>query len=307
MLTFRPNDVVAHRADRTVTAPYGQMINLGVVQFSVRSRPAIETATLGIGGRESAIDGLLAGLLVARRTETDVIDVGYTAYDPVSAQRIVNATVQAFQTLNVQWARERSRRRREFLGEQLAQTDSMLARAQGELANFRSRQQLASSADKLKAEQETRSCRSRPGWPSSMPTGETFTALQQQLKSGDEAGPGAGHSRAGHRPWHGDNQAVGTIYHQLLIYQDRLDSMTTGPWKASATNPDVIQLKGLAAATTEQAGGRRRQPDEDAGCPMDALGSAAAAERRLHPGPARHGRGGDAAQPSGGRAGRAGR
>ena len=34
VLTFRPSDVVARRADRTVTAPYGQIINLGVVQFS---------------------------------------------------------------------------------------------------------------------------------------------------------------------------------------------------------------------------------------------------------------------------------
>ena len=248
-LTFRPNDVVAKRADRTVTAPYGQMINLGVVQFSVRSRPAMETATLGIGGRESAIDGLLGGLLIARRTETDVIDVGYTAYDPVSAQRTVNATVQAFQTLNVQWARERSRRRREFLGEQLAQTDSMLARAQGELANFRSRQQLASSADKLKAEQET-ALQIETRMAELDADRRTFSALQQQLKSGDEQARVQAIRALGTAPGIGDNQAVGTIYHQLLIYQDRLDSMTTGPWKASATNPDVIQLKGLAASTT---------------------------------------------------------
>ncbi|MGH7515071.1 MAG: polysaccharide biosynthesis tyrosine autokinase [Gemmatimonadales bacterium] len=250
-LTFRPNDVVAKRADRTVTAPYGQMINLGVVQFSVRSRPAMETATLGIGGRESAIDGLLAGLLIARRTETDVIDVGYTAYDPVSAQRTVNSTVQAFQTLNVQWARERSRRRREFLGEQLAQTDSMLARAQGELANFRSRQQLASSADKLKAEQET-ALQIETRMAELDADRRTFSALQQQLKSGDEQARVQAIRALGTAPGIGDNQAVGTIYHQLLIYQDRLDSMTTGPWKASATNPDVIQLKGLAASTTSK-------------------------------------------------------
>ena len=74
VLTFRANDVVARRADRMVTAPYGQIINLGVVQLSVRSRPSVETATLGIGGREPAIDGLLGGLQVAPRTETDVIE-----------------------------------------------------------------------------------------------------------------------------------------------------------------------------------------------------------------------------------------
>jgi tyrosine-protein kinase Etk/Wzc len=250
-LTFRPNDVVARRADRTVTAPYGQPINLGVVQFSVRYRPDVETALLGIGGREPAIDYLLYGLVVAPRAETDVIDVGYTAYDPVSAQRIVNSTVQAFQALNVQWARERSRRRREFLGEQLSQTDSMLARAQAELASFRSRQQLASTADKLKSEQETQ-LQIETRIAELDADRRTFGTLQQQLKSTDEETRTQAVRALGTAPGMADNAAIGTIYRQLLTYQDRLDSMTTGPWKASATNPDVVQLKGLAATTTSK-------------------------------------------------------
>ena len=247
-LTFRPNDVVAKRADRTVTAPYGQPVNLGVVQFTVRARPTVDIATLGIGGREPAIDGLLAGLQVGRRTETDVIDVGYTATAPIIAQEIVNTTVQSFQSLNIQWARERSRRRREFLAEQLAQTDSMLARAQAELSSFRSRQQLASSRDKLAAEQsaqlqlETRLAELDADR-------RTFGALQQQLKSGDEAARADALRALATAPAMTENAAVGNIYHQLLVYQDRLDSMTTGPWKASASNPDVIQLKGLASSS----------------------------------------------------------
>jgi succinoglycan biosynthesis transport protein ExoP len=246
-LTFRQNDVVAKRADRTVTAPYGQLVNLGVVQFSVRARPAVELATLSIGGREQMIDNLLTGLQVLRRTETDVIDIGYTAYDPLSAQRIVNSTVQAFQTLNVQWARERSRRRREFLADQLAQTDSMLARAQAELASFRSRQELASSADKLKAEQlnqlelETQMARLDADR-------RTFGSLREQLKSSDPQVRLQAIRALGTAPAMANNPAIGTIYHQLLVYEDRLDSMTTGPWKAAATNPDVVQLKGLAGS-----------------------------------------------------------
>src|SRR6185437_4892182 len=186
-LVFRLNEVVARRADREITSPYGQVMNLGVVQFAVRARPPIETATLGIAPREQVIDGLLGGLQIGRRVETDVIDVGYIANNPFTAQRIVNATVQAFQSLNVQWSRERSRRRREFLAEQLGQTDSMLARAQGELSSFRSRQQLASSHDKLVAEQsaaltlETRVAELDADR-------QTFGALLGQLKAGDEAG-----------------------------------------------------------------------------------------------------------------------
>jgi succinoglycan biosynthesis transport protein ExoP len=251
-LVFRASDVTARRADRTATAPYGQVMNLGVVQFAVTSRPAIETTTLYIAGREPVIDGLLTGLQVSRRTETDVVDIAYTAGDPATAQRIVNATVQAFQSLNVKWARERSRRRREFLAEQVAQTDSMLARAQAELANFRSRQQLASSADKLKAEQGTQlALETRMAELDA--DRRTFSALQQQLKSPDEAVRTQAIRALGTAPAMADNNgATSAIYHQLLQYQDRLDSMTTGPWRASASNPDVIQLKGLTASTTQK-------------------------------------------------------
>ena len=140
--------------------------------------------------------------MVSRRTETDVIDIGYTAGDPATAQRIVNATVQAFQSINVKWARERSRRRREFLAEQLGQTDSMLARAQAELASFRSRQQLASSADKLKAEQGTQ-MQLETRMAELDADRRTFGALQQQLKSSDEATRSEAHPRAGHLAGHG--------------------------------------------------------------------------------------------------------
>jgi succinoglycan biosynthesis transport protein ExoP len=250
-LTFRPNDVVARRGDRTVTGPYGQAMNLGVVRFAVRSRPALESATLGIAGREQVIDELLTGLQVIRRTETDVIDIGYTAADPATAQRIVNSTVQAFQSLNIQWARERSRRRREFLAEQLAQTDSTLARAQGELASFRSRQQLASSGDKLKQEQLTQ-VQLETRMAELDADRSTFSSLQQQLKSGDEASRAQALRALGTAPGMTENAAVGAIYHQLLVYQDRLDSMMTGPWKASPNNPDVVQLNGLASSTQKK-------------------------------------------------------
>ncbi len=250
-LVFRDNKVVARRADRTVTAAYGEAMNLGVVQFAVRERPAVDAATLGIAGKEQVMDGLLGGLLVTRRTETDVIDIGYTATDPRTAQQIVNATVHAFQSLNIQWARERSRRRREFLAEQLGQTDSTLARAQAELSSFLSRQQLSSSKDKLAAQQgaqlqlETRMAELDADR-------RTFGALAQQLNSGDEAARTEALRALATAPAMSGNAAIGTVYNQLIVYQDRLDSMTTGPWKASATNPDVIQLKGLVGSTQQR-------------------------------------------------------
>ena len=248
ILLFRNRAVTARRAQREVSAPYGQVMNLGVVQFAVRTRPQVDSTTLYILGREQVIDGLLASLLVSRRTETDVIDVAYFAQDPAQAQKVVNATVRAFQTVNVQWSRERSRRKREFLAEQLAQTDSMLARAQAELSTFRSRQQIASSKDKLAAEQAT-ALQLQTHTAEIEADRQTFTVLLAQLKTGDEAGRSEALRALATSPAMVDNPAVGNLYRQLVTYQDRLDSMTTGPWRAAATNPDVIQVKGLVGST----------------------------------------------------------
>ncbi|MGI9039759.1 MAG: polysaccharide biosynthesis tyrosine autokinase [Gemmatimonadales bacterium] len=250
-LVFGESEVKAQRAEREVTSAYGQLINLGVVQFAVSSRPAVETATLGIASREQVIDGLVAGLLISRRSETDVIDVRYIAQNPRTAQRIVNSTVEGFQTLNVQWARERSRRRREFLSEQLAQTDSMLARAQAELSSFRSRQQLASSRDAL-ASQQTALLALDARREELDADRRTFTALLGRLKASDEASRTEALRALATSMAMADNPAIGGLYQQLLGYQARLDSMTTGPWRASANNPDVVQLKALSRTTENQ-------------------------------------------------------
>ena len=251
LVVFQQDRLSARRGERAVTAAYGQPVNLGVVQFAVRSRPAVETATFGIRSREAAIDALLAGLLVSRRELTDVIDVGFVAQDPRAAQRIVNSAVHAFQMLNVQWARERSRRRGEFLEEQLAQTDSMLERAQASLSSFRSRQQLASSQDKLHAEQSallTLDAR-REELDADR---RTFGALLQRLKTNDEASRQEALRALATSPAMADNPAIGGLYQQLLKYQIRIDSMTTGPWRSSPNNPDLIQVKALASSTQDQ-------------------------------------------------------
>ncbi len=271
-LEFRDRDVVARRADRTVTAPYGQVMNLGVTQFAVRSKPSVDAASLGIVSQEQAIDALLAGLFVTRRTETDVLDVAYFSADPVSAQSIVNTTVQGFQALNIQWARERSRRRREFLAEQLAQNDSLLARAQADLSSFRSRQQVASSRDKMAAEQnaalalETRTAELDADR-------KTFNTLLVQLKTGDAAAQSEALRALATSPAMTENAAVGNLYRQLLIYQDRLDSMTTGPWRASASNPDVIQVKALAGSTEKNLVDAVSSHVKSLDARIDALGS----------------------------------
>ena len=106
VLTFNDSTVEARRAERAVIAPYGRPVNLGVTQFVVRSRPPVDAAVLQIVPHESAVENVLAGIQASRREATDVIDVGYTAAEPQTAQAIVNTTVKSFQTLSVQWARD---------------------------------------------------------------------------------------------------------------------------------------------------------------------------------------------------------
>ena len=251
LVAFREDGVSARRGERAVTAAYGQPVNLGVVQFIPRSRPSVETVTLGIRSRESAIDALLAGLLVARREMTDVIDVAYVAEDPRTAQRVVNSTVQAFQTLNVQWARERSRRKGEFLADQLAKNDSMLQRAQAELSSFRSRQQLASSQTAMQANQQALLALDARQ-EELQADRQTFVGLLDRLKASDDASREEALRALATSPALADNPAIGGLYQQLLRYQQRIDSMTTGPWRAAPSNPDLVQQRALAQSTQNQ-------------------------------------------------------
>src|SRR4051794_19637508 len=251
MLTFGERDVNARRGDRAVTARYGQPINLGIVQFTVTARPSVETATLGLTDRESAISTLVGSLVATRREETDVIDVSYVSEDPRVAQRIVNTSVQSFQSLSVQWARERSRRRSEFLAEQLAQTDSMLARAQADLSSFRSRQQLASSESKLSATQ-TAILQLDAQVAQLEADRQTFGSLQQQLKSPDQTTRDQALRALATSPAIAENPTVAGLYQSQLKYQQRFDSMTTGPWRASKDNPDLVQLQALSRSDQNQ-------------------------------------------------------
>ena len=144
MLRFYQNGVLAKLGNDERRAAYGNPIDFGRVRFTVGSAPEVSSAVLGVAPREAAIDGLLAGLQVVQRTGTDIIDVGYTAGDPNTAQRVVNTTAHSFESMNVQGARAKSRRRREFLA---AASQTEEAALQAQLSASRSRQLLANSRD----------------------------------------------------------------------------------------------------------------------------------------------------------------
>jgi succinoglycan biosynthesis transport protein ExoP len=251
LLTFYQNGVRAKMAGREARARYGESLDLGPVQFAVSSVPDVSNASLFVTPRQRATDQLINGIQVLPRASTDLIDVIYEATNPRLSQRAVNTTVTVFKDLSILTSKEKSTRRREFLEGQLKQTDSMLARAQAELASFRSRQQLASTQDALDAQQT--SMMALEGRRAELEADRTtFATLLAQLKKGGQAGESEALRALASSPAMAENVTVSNYYRQLDLYQYRLDSMTTGPWRAAATNPDLVQLKSLIASTKGQ-------------------------------------------------------
>lgn len=244
LLDFTSDKVTAQFGGRRVSAPYGEVLRLGPVRFSVPTRPAVAHTMLMVQSREQAVGALQGTLLVTPRTGTDVIEIAYQSSDRRLATKIVNRAVNSFQALNQQSAKEKSTRRRVFLEEQFARTDSLLNRAQAELASFRSRQQLASSSSKLEAEQSAMiTLESRRA--ELQADRDTYVALLKKLKTDNDAERAEALRALASSPALGDNPAVASLFNQLNNYEFRLDSMTTGPWAAAPTNPDVVQLRTL--------------------------------------------------------------
>jgi tyrosine-protein kinase Etk/Wzc len=249
-VNFYRNGVKARLGTRDVQAPYGEPLDFGTVRFVVAAAPDVPSASLYVLPREMAIDRLLADISVVHRDETDIMDVTYLSPNPRLAQRVVNAAVLSFRELNILAAKQKSQRRRQFLEEQLKQTDSMLARAQADLASFRSKQQVASSQNALDQVQTFRT--TLEGRASELEADRaTFGTLLTQLKKGGQNETDALQALAT-APAMAENPNVSNAFRDLQMAQFRMDSMTTGPWRAAETNPDLIQLKALIATKKTQ-------------------------------------------------------
>lgn len=251
MLTFTETGVTATKGGRTVRGRYGDVLNLGVLSFAITRDPHLPEVWLNVVSREEAVDGLIATLKVLPRKETDVVDVFYAARDPRLAQQVVNTTVQSFQALNVRSATETSRHRREFLSQQLTQIDSMLGVAQSQLSTFRSRHLLASSQDRLVAEQNA--MQAFEGRRSELQADRnTYGSLLQQLSARDTTTRSQAMRALASSPAIAENPTVSGLYQQLTVYQNRLDSATTGEFRSAETNPDVIQLRNLVKSSQQK-------------------------------------------------------
>ncbi len=234
-------------AQQTVHAKYGEPVTVAGVSFTIIGRPAHSSGMIGVLSSASAVGMLLDGVDARPRKSTDVVDVTYRANDPYVAQQVANAIVASYKDVNANTAQQQSRRRREFIQEQLKQTDSLFADATMALSDYRSQVQVYGSDARVAAE--------ATGMMSLDATREQLAADRNTLQSllaSLQTGAGAHTQKLDAlmaSPGIASNVVVVGLYGGYSSLRARRDSLTTGSWSAARSNPDVLQLDTLIAAS----------------------------------------------------------
>ena len=248
-IAFAADRVTLTNQDESVSGGYGEPLRLDGLVLTAMEKPAVDRAELFVLSPGDALDAFLERLVAIPREKTNVVDVQYTALDPVLAQEVVNATVQAYQRLNTGMAQQQSRRRRAFVEDQLASTDSVLATAQHALSGFREREAVYSSGERFAAEQSALT-----GVDVRREELDAERRMYEALIARVRA-PGAesGDLRAlVSAPGISDNAMVQELSTRLIGYRKAVDSMTTGTFAASPNNPDVRRLEALIVSTRSE-------------------------------------------------------
>lgn len=229
--------------------PYGTPVDVDGVQFTVRARPAgLDSLALVVVPREEVVDRVQGRLRVRVRERTDVLDVEYVSTDPVVAQRVVNAAAEAFREVNVRAAQQKSKRRREFVEEQLARSDSVLRDAQLALSAFQSREQVFSSTEKFAQEQQ--SLLELDVRREDMEAERrTLLSLLATLQRAGASGSNEALRALVSSPSLSASPVINGLYTQLSKYEATRDSLTAGSWGSVESNPDVERYNALIGST----------------------------------------------------------
>jgi polysaccharide biosynthesis transport protein len=247
-LDFSGQGYTLRDADHQQTVKYGDPVSIGGVTFSIINRPPHGSGRLNILSPNKAVDLVLEAVDARPRKSTDVVDITFRAHDPYVAQQVVNTVVASYKTVNADISQQQSRRRREFIQEQLKQTDSLFADATTSLSNFRSQSQVYGSDARVSAEQT--------GLMTLDVTREELGADRKTLQAllDNLQAPG----RATHNekldallasPGVANNPVVTSLFQQLVELRASRDSLTTGKWAAASSHPDVTKLDTLIAST----------------------------------------------------------
>ena len=247
-LFFGPDSVTVRHGNDFARIAYGRRIAAAGAEFTVPKPPALAGAMLAITPRDLVIDDVLRQLAVTPLTGTDALEVRYIDSDPQLAKAITNQVVRTFYAFTVNSSQEQARRRRMFLESQLQESDRQLSQAQDGLTGFRSRRRLASSSDKLARQQvDLMNLDARRG--DLQADRRVFGALLSRLQEADDSARAEQLYTLAYAPEVATDPIVGKVFQQLLGYNARLDSLTSGPYQSSATNPDVVQLRQMTRAT----------------------------------------------------------
>lgn len=234
------------------SAAYGAIVDYPGMRFAIAAPPTRlsdkGTAALQLVSREEAVGQVVGGLKATARTESDVIDVEYTASDAVTAQRIVNAVIESFRATSLQQSQDQSRRRRVFVEEQLRQNDSLLAVAEADLSAFRTREQTFGAKEKFTSQQ--RDLVAADGERAALAADQrVYQTLLLGLQRPNGASSDDGLRALMSAPGIAASPVLPQLYERLSRYQSTRDSLTTGPWASAATHPDVQRLDTLIAST----------------------------------------------------------
>ena len=253
---FGADSYVASMNGSTSRARYGEAVTFPGIRFVVTKRPPLDAAELTVLPRQRAVDRVLGHLTGRTRERTDVVDVTYEGTDPALAQRTVNAAVQVFQAANARASRQESARRRRFIEEQLAKTEALLSEAQLQHNAFRSREQVYSSQDKFKSQQsdltgiEVR--RQELAADRQMYAGLLAALDSVPLGSSQGTSQGTSHDERLNAlvssPGIASNAVVAQLFAELMKLRVTYDSLTSGPYAAAASNPEVKRIQALIAA-----------------------------------------------------------
>ncbi len=248
---FSETDVTLRVGGEEVSARYGEPLHLGGVSLVFANRPDADEARAVILHRQRAVENLRSNLLVRHRDNTDVVEIGYYAGTPEVAERITNSVVEIFRDSNARLARQQAQRRRAFVEDRLDQADSILTEAQNTLSDFRTREGVYSSQEWFAAQQagllEVEMRREEL---------DAMRGMYRAILSGIE---GAELGQVSRRlqavvasPEVAENPVVADLFIQLSRFEAVRDSLVSGPWGASASNPDVRRLDEQIVTTTRR-------------------------------------------------------
>ena len=269
-LTFSATSlsIESHSGGAKVDAAYGDTVRVRGVSFVLPARPILGRATLVVAPRDQIRDWLLLNLKVQPRIETDVVDVSFTHGNAAVATSVVNQLVTGFRDASIRAAQSSSRRRREFLQEQLQEIGTQLSNSERALADFRSRQHAYSSRVQIEAQQTA-----LMSLDMRREELDADKRMYQALLTRMEAVPAdSGDMRSILSAQElSSNPAISQIYERLAQYENARDSLTTGEWRSAATNPDVVRLNTLIKSVHERLIGAVRGHIETLNARLTAL------------------------------------